>query len=299
MKKMLITGGTVFVSRYAAEFFSKNYEVYVLNRNSKPQSSGVTLIEADRHNLNNILKKYHFDVVLDITAYTSQDIDDLLDGLGSFEDYIFISSSAVYPETNLQPFREEDVIAANRYWGTYGTNKIESEKTLISRVSNAYILRPPYLYGPMNNVYREAFVFDCARNGLPFYLPGEGSMKLQFFHIRDLCCFVEIILQKHPVQHIFNVGNQKSVTIRQWAALCYEAAGCPISFVEIPKTLEQRTFFPFYDYEYALDVSKMGEYLNETTDFHQGIRECYDWYKNNETSVCKKTYIDFIEQNFR
>lgn len=56
MKKMLITGGTVFVSRYAAEFFTKNYEVYVLNRNSKPQSSGVTLIEADSHNLNNIKK---------------------------------------------------------------------------------------------------------------------------------------------------------------------------------------------------------------------------------------------------
>ena len=53
-EKMLITGGTVFVSRYAAEFFTKNYEMYVLNRNSKPQSSGVTLIEADRHNLNNI-----------------------------------------------------------------------------------------------------------------------------------------------------------------------------------------------------------------------------------------------------
>lgn len=55
-EKMLITGGTVFVSRYAAEFFIKNYEVYVLNRNSKPQNSGVTLIEADSHNLNNIKK---------------------------------------------------------------------------------------------------------------------------------------------------------------------------------------------------------------------------------------------------
>ena len=55
-EKMLITGGTVFVSRYAAEFFIKNYEVYVLNRNSKPQSSGVTLIEADSYNLNNIKK---------------------------------------------------------------------------------------------------------------------------------------------------------------------------------------------------------------------------------------------------
>ncbi len=38
MKKILITGGTVFVSRYAAEYYiAKGYDVYVLNRNSRPQ----------------------------------------------------------------------------------------------------------------------------------------------------------------------------------------------------------------------------------------------------------------------
>lgn len=50
MKKILITGGTTFVSRYAAEYFVKqNYEVYVLNRNSRPQVKGAKLIEGDRH----------------------------------------------------------------------------------------------------------------------------------------------------------------------------------------------------------------------------------------------------------
>ncbi len=47
MKKMLVTGGTVFVSRYIAEYYvAKGYDVYVLNRNSRKQSAGVTLIEA-------------------------------------------------------------------------------------------------------------------------------------------------------------------------------------------------------------------------------------------------------------
>ena len=50
----------------------------------------------------------------------------------------------------------------NIFWGTYGTDKIAAEKALLERMKDAYILRPPYLYGPMNNVYREAFVFDCA-----------------------------------------------------------------------------------------------------------------------------------------
>ena len=53
MKKILVTGGTVFVSRYIAEYYvTKGYDVYVLNRNTKEQSKGVTLIEADRHKRN-------------------------------------------------------------------------------------------------------------------------------------------------------------------------------------------------------------------------------------------------------
>ena len=39
MKKILVTGGTVFVSRYVAEYFAKQgNQVFVLNRNSRPQS---------------------------------------------------------------------------------------------------------------------------------------------------------------------------------------------------------------------------------------------------------------------
>jgi len=55
--KILVTGGTVFVSRYIAEYYvSKGYDVYVLNRNSKKQSDGVNLIEADRNNLGELLR---------------------------------------------------------------------------------------------------------------------------------------------------------------------------------------------------------------------------------------------------
>ena len=72
MKKILITGGTVFVSRYAAQYFvDKGYEVYVVNRNSRPQVTGVKLIETERHYLGDKLKDIYFDVVADITAYNA------------------------------------------------------------------------------------------------------------------------------------------------------------------------------------------------------------------------------------
>lgn len=77
MKRILVTGGTTFVSKCAVQFFvNAGHEVYVLNRNAKPQVQGVYLIEGDRHHLENALKGYHFDVVADITAYdaAAQDI---------------------------------------------------------------------------------------------------------------------------------------------------------------------------------------------------------------------------------
>lgn len=297
MKKILVTGGTVFVSRYIAEYYAqKGDDVCVLNRNTRPQPIGTTLIEADRRNLGDILRHYTFDLVID-TAYTARDVDLLLDALGSFGDYILISSSAVYPETAPQPFAEESPIGPNSYWGRYGTDKIEAERALTERAPGAYILRPPYLYGPMDNVYREAFVFDCASLGRKFYLPKDGSQRLQFFHIRDLCRFMDALMEKRPARHIFNVGNRDTVTLREWAELCYRALGREPEFVEVHGDVEQRSYFSFYDYEYRLDVARQYELMDSVTDLETGIKEAWEWYRENGDKVNKKPYFEFIDSN--
>ena len=161
--KILVTGGTVFVSKYIAKYFAdKGNDVYVLNRNTKPQLPNVKLIECNRKEISGQLKGLHFDTIIDVNAYTAEDINTLLDSLESFENYVMISSSAVYPETLELPFKEIDKCGKNKFWGDYGTNKINAENALIKRISNAYIIRPPYLYGECNNVYREAFIFECS-----------------------------------------------------------------------------------------------------------------------------------------
>ena len=297
MKKILITGGTVFVSRYTAEYFViRGYDVYVLNRGSRPQSTGVALIEADRHNLGSVLKDKYFDVALDMTAYSRADIVDLLSGLGSFGEYIMLSSSAVYPEYGVQPFKENGVLAANKFWGKYGTDKIEAERELLNRIPDACILRPPYLYGPMNNVYREAFVFECALQDRKFYLPKDGSMKLQFFYIEDLCRFIEMIMESKPADHIFNVGNRESISIIDWVRLCYAAAGKKIKFINVYDDVEQRKYFSFYDYEYYLDVSKQYELMGDTISLERGLAEAFRWYISNKEEVVVKPYMQYIDE---
>ena len=221
----------------------------------------------------------------------------MLDALGSYDDYVLISSSAVYPEYGMQPFVEETPSGINKYWGKYGTDKIDAENALMKRYPSAYILRPPYLYGPMNNVYREAFVFDCALNDRPFYLPRNGEMNLQFFYIDDLCRFIDIILQNKPNQHIFNVGNKDVVSICEWVKLCYHIVGKQVQFVNVFDDIDQRKYFSFYNYEYCLDVSKQLELMANTKPLYDGLKDAFFWYRQNTNQVNKKPYFDYIDQN--
>lgn len=298
MKKILVTGGTVFVSKFTAKYFvEKGEDVYVLNRNTKEQVEGVTLIEADRNSLGNVLKDHSFDLVIDVCAYNKNDIVNLTDALGDFKDYIFISSSAVYPETLPQPFSEDMSCGKNSIWGDYGVNKLEAEKELLNRVSHAYILRPPYLYGPMQNLYREPFAFDCADSDRVFCIPKDGSMGLQFFHVEDLCRFIEILIEKHPENRIFNVGNAESVTIENWAELCYKAAGKEIKKIFVDESHTQRDYFSFHDYDYKLDVERMLSLMPHTKPLYDGLCEEYAWYSQNKNAVIPKNYVDYINNH--
>lgn len=124
--KLLVTGGTFFVSRFGATYFvDKGHEIFVISRGNHQQVRGVSLIKSDR------LKEHHFDAVLDICAYNEADVRNLLDGLATYDDYIMISSSAVYPGTLPQPFNEQQPVGENKIWGPYGLNKIAAERYLL------------------------------------------------------------------------------------------------------------------------------------------------------------------------
>ena len=298
-KRILINGGTVFVGKYTATYFvNKGYDVYVINRGNHEQVDGVKVIKSDRHLLNGVLKNTHFDAVLDTCSYEEPDVKDILHELESYDDYIMISSSAVYPETLPQPFWENQPVGPNQIWGGYGMGKIAAEKYLMAHNPNAYILRPPYLYGPMNNVYREAFVFDCAEAGRKFYVPKDGGMHLQFFHVEDLCILMEKILLTHPKQHIFNVGNEEIVTINKYVELCYQVVGADLEKVYVTNHDNQRDYFSFYDYDYTLDITEMKKLLPVQKDLLEGLKESYGWYKEHRDEVNKRGYIQFIDNNF-
>ena len=135
----------------------------------------------------------------------------------------------------------------------------------------------------------------------PFYLPQDGSLKLQFFMVEDLCRFFEAILSDktdESSEKIFNVGNEECISIRDWVRLCYAACGKVPDFIEVYSEKEFRKFFPFYNYEYKLDVSKLKMLLPSTMPLEDGIKRAFDWYKEeaHQKEVNKKPFFDFIDK---
>ena len=73
-------------------------------------------------------------------------------------------------------------------------------------------------------------------------------------------------MENKPGQHIFNVGNKETVTIREWVELCYQIARKQVEFIHVHEDIEQRNYFPFYKYEYCLDVSKQYELMQNVNN---------------------------------
>ena len=109
---------------------------------------------------------------------------------------------------------------------------------------------------------------------------------------------MEIILEKHPSKKIFNVGNSETVTVKEWVELCYSAAGKKPRFVGVDKAVPQRDYFCFHDYEYVLDVSAQCEFMPDTIPLAVGLKEEFEWYRDNPDSVYfKKPYMEYIDKN--
>lgn len=296
--RILILGGTVFVSKYLTEYFiNKGNEVYTLNRGSKEQVKGAHFIEANRYEIGNKLKDYEFDLIID-NAYKKIEIELLLDSKVKFKDYVFISSSAVYQDSHGLPLLENSILGYNDTWKDYGKNKIECEEYLLSKVPYAYIIRPPYLYGKYNNIYRESFVIDCALKNYSFYLP-KNDFKLQFLNVADLAKFIQILMDKHPIDHIYNLGNKEAVSISTWVKMIYNALGKNVSFTKVNEDIFIRNYFCFFNYEYCLDSSLAYKLMDDFIPLDLGIKDEMDWYLENQNEVKRTPYFNYIDENLK
>ena len=107
---------------------------------------------------------------------------------------------------------EGDALAPDDHPDPYVRNKAMSERALFRMHQKTgfpvVTLRPPFVYGPGNPFYREAFFWDRLRAGRPIIIPGDGHRLMQFVYVNDLVRLaMKVLDSRNAVGHAFNAAN--------------------------------------------------------------------------------------------
>lgn len=265
---VLVIGGSYFIGRTLVErLLHDGHTVTVLNRGSRPIAGAEQLV-ADRglaDALRGVLDGRRFDWVIDTSCYTWEQAALAFDASGGrFTSWLYLSTAAVYPGGTTVPVGEDEV-GPGREWEAYGWNKLLAERELQRRVLSTnqqlVILRPPYVYGPLNTLPREKCLWARMLQGRPIWIPGAGTTPLHFVHVDDLVDAIVITLAHASARiEIFNVAQHETPSIREYLTLLGEVAGVRprVQAVDCAQLgLEARSFFPFRDYPCLLDTAKL------------------------------------------
>lgn len=155
--KVLLLGGTGAMGHHLTQILQhQGFDVYVTSRKYRKNLTSVTYIQGNAHDplfLKRLLKD-HWDVIVDFMVYGTAEFKDRINTLLEATDqYIFLSSSRVYAQSE-SPLTEEsdrllDTTSDKKYLATdeYALRKAREENTLIeSQHQNWTIVRPYITY---------------------------------------------------------------------------------------------------------------------------------------------------------
>ncbi len=252
--RVLVIGGTLFIGKLlVTRLLEAGHEVTILHRKVEhPFGSRVGNAVADRNDaaaVRSALSGQRFDAVFDI-AYdwergtTGQQVEATATAIpGHLSRYVFMSSLGAYGEG--LNHAEDDPLAPDTHPNSYVRNKAASERALFRLHHESgfptVTLRPPFVYGPENPFYREAFFWDRIRLGRPVIVPGNGDRLMQFVYVHDLveACLAALDNPAAPGR-AFNVAHEEPLTqvtaVNEFAA----ALGKQASIIRVPCVCIQR-----------------------------------------------------------
>ena len=319
--KVLVIGGTQFIGRpLVSALLKAGHDVTILHR--KPEhdfGKKVGNIQADRNNPEEVrraLAGHQFDAVFDNVydwqrGTTAAQVEAMARACGNnLERYVFMSSVSAYGDG--LNHHEGDALAPDDHPDVYARNKAMSERTLFRMHQRhglpAVTIRPPFVYGPGNPFYREAFFWDRLRDNRPIILPGDGRRLMQFIHVKDLvCALMSAMTEPHAIGHAFNIANPRPVTQMEAVQAFAEAAGKKLSVVRVARErilqsgghpMGPKLYFAMY-----FDLPPITQVITKAqrvlhfkpTDFLEGLKETYRWYlRHHERPALDYTFEDAL-----
>ena len=306
MKKILIMGGNQFVGKeIVKKFLEKDYTIYILNRGTRKNIEEVIFFKVDRDNfieMENILKNIDVDIIIDVSAYTEEQVDILHKVMKNrFKQYILISSASVYNNIESTPANEESQTGENLIWGDYAKNKYLAEKKTIenSKIYNFKytIFRPFYIYGVGNNLDRENYFFSRIKYNLPIYIPSKNNI-IQFGYVEDLALAIESSIGNSDFYNqTFNISGDEYVTMSEFSEICGKVMNkkAIIKYINTEENkIKARDWFPFRDVNLFGDISKLENTgFRNTYSLIQGLEKTYKY--NDENDLITKPILNKLE----
>jgi len=305
--RVLVIGGTLFIGKLLVKkLLAGGHEVTILHRKAEhPFGRKVRNAIADRNDVASIrsaLAGQRFDAVYDI-AYdwergtTAQQVEATAKAIpGDLSRYIFMSSVAAYGDG--LNHAEDDPLASDMHQDAYVRNKAGSERALFRMYHESRFpvvtMRPPFVYGPENPFYREAFFWDRLTKDRPVIIPGDGNRLMQFVYVNDLADACFNALEKHTAPgRAFNVADEKPLTQVEVVQELAKSIGKQATIVRVPREIILRNggsvmTEPYYFGQY-LDVPPITEAVGRVkrvlnvalTPFGTGLKETFKWYSKH------------------
>lgn len=306
MKKILIMGGNQFVGKeIVKKFLEKDYTIYILNRGTRKNIEEVIFFKVDRDNfieMENILKNIDVDIIIDVSAYTEEQVDILHKVMKNrFKQYILISSASVYNNIESTPANEESQTGENLIWGDYAKNKYLAEKKTIenSKIYNFKytIFRPFYIYGVGNNLDRENYFFSRIKYNLPIYIPSKNNI-IQFGYVENLALAIESSIGNSDFYNqTFNISGDEYVTMSEFSEICGKVMNkkAIIKYINTEENkIKARDWFPFREVNLFGDISKLENTgFRNTYSLIQGLEKTYKY--NDENDLITKPILNKLE----
>lgn len=315
--RLLVIGGTLFMGReVVSRLVARGHDVSVLHR--RPQHDlgpAVRNLQADRSDLTSvarILGEEAFDVVVDM-AYDFQrgtpaaHVEAAARACGpQLRRYVFMSSTAAYGGGLDR--REDAPLAPDEVPVAYVQHKAMAERALFRMHADTgfpvVTFRPPFVYGPRQPFYREAFFWDRLLDGRPIVLPDDGSTLMQWVYVDDVAeACVRAVEVSEAVGHAFNVAHPP-ITQRAFVEALARVAGVEPRCVPVPRAeivaaggdvFAGRLYFGEY-----LDLPPITQVVDKVTrllglapiGFDEGLRRSFAWYRAQPRRPVDYTFED-------
>ena len=304
MSRALVIGGTLFIGRaLVRRLLDRGDRVTILHRGkSNPFAGETDEIHCDRNDaeaVRSALAGRRFDVVYDnvydwLRGTTAEQVRAAAEACGDgLARYVFTSSVAAYqPGENLA---EDAPLAPADHPDAYARNKAESERMLFRLHREfgfpAVTLRPPYIYGPENPFYREAFFWDRLLRGRPIIVPGDGSRRMQFVLADDLArAAIVAAAAGAAAGRAYNIAIPEAITQEQLVDALARACGRTPKKRFIPRSLIEEAGGQIFDPPYYFgqyfdmppitqDTTRARRELGfEATPFEDGLAGTFEAY---------------------